>query len=277
VGKVIVLTGASDGIGAAAAAALGEAGHTLILVGRSPAKTKAVANRVGAARYFTADFADLIQVRRMARRIRLICPRIDVLANNAGGVFTGPRMTADGYEYTFQVNALAGLQLTHDLLEPLLVARGAVVNTGSLAARLLGRLEPDHLDGRRFLTPMRAYGDSKLASVIFARGLHQRYNAEGLSAVAFHPGVIATNIASEKGLGLHYVYHSPLRRLLTPAARGGTNLAYFAAGVAGATWESGRYYSARRQPVKSNPQVWDQALCDAVWDRCSELLDLDWL
>jgi NAD(P)-dependent dehydrogenase (short-subunit alcohol dehydrogenase family) len=106
VSKTIVITGASDGIGAAGARLLHGDGHRVVVVGRSPEKTKAVADELG-VEGFVADFARLDEVRRLAAELDVACPTIDVLANNAGGIFGDRTKTADGFELTFQVNHLA--------------------------------------------------------------------------------------------------------------------------------------------------------------------------
>ncbi len=94
--KTIVVTGASDGIGAAGARALHRDGHTVVIVGRSPEKTRAVADSLGAASY-VVDFAKLDEVRVLAAELAARYPRIDVLANNAGGVFGDRTRTVDGF------------------------------------------------------------------------------------------------------------------------------------------------------------------------------------
>lgn len=101
--KLIVVTGASDGIGAAAARQLHQDGHRVVIVGRSRQKTEALAAELNAA-HFVADFARLDEVRGLAAELKRACPRIDVLANNAGGVFGDPTPTVDGFEKTFQIN-----------------------------------------------------------------------------------------------------------------------------------------------------------------------------
>ncbi|MCL2423116.1 MAG: SDR family NAD(P)-dependent oxidoreductase, partial [Micrococcales bacterium] len=192
----IVLTGASDGIGAAAAADLARAGHRLLLVGRSQAKMKAVAATTGVDEWFLADFERLDDVRRLADELRSACDQIDVLANNAGGMFDGPVRTDDGFERTFQVNHLAPFLLTHLLMDVLISSQAAVVNTSSVAARMFSGLDIDDVNDWDSFTPTKAYGDSKLANILFTRGLHTRFGDQGLTAVAFHPGVVATSFAA---------------------------------------------------------------------------------
>jgi NAD(P)-dependent dehydrogenase (short-subunit alcohol dehydrogenase family) len=124
--QTIVITGASDGIGAAATRQLAANGENLVLVGRSPAKTAAVAKEVGAP-YFVADFADLAQVRELAGKVQDAYPRVDVLANNAGGIMGDRAVTRDGFEKTFQVNHLAPFLLTN-LLLPTLIASAQLLS-----------------------------------------------------------------------------------------------------------------------------------------------------
>src|SRR5208337_2631878 len=124
--RTIVITGASDGIGAAAARRLRRSGDNVVVVGRSESKTAAVAAELDAD-YFVADFADLSQVRALADKIRSEYPRIDVLGNNAGGMFTNIHKTADGHEVTFQVNYMAPFLLTTQLLEVLVGSRATIV------------------------------------------------------------------------------------------------------------------------------------------------------
>ena len=127
------MTGASDGIGATAARRLARGGAHVVVVGRSPEKTAAVAGELGAPS-FVADFARLDDVRRLATALRDRYPRVDVLANNAGASFAGrPQLTADGVERTFQVDHLAPYLLTRLLEEPLRAARGRVVTTSSFS------------------------------------------------------------------------------------------------------------------------------------------------
>jgi NAD(P)-dependent dehydrogenase (short-subunit alcohol dehydrogenase family) len=132
--RTIVITGASDGIGAAAARQLAGKGDRLVLVGRSEVKTAAVANPLGAS-YLLADFCRLDDVRALAEKLASAYPRIDVLANNAGGIMGDREITVDGFEKTLQVNHLAPFLLTHLLMDLLLAGGAKVINTSSIAAR----------------------------------------------------------------------------------------------------------------------------------------------
>jgi len=270
--RTIVITGASDGIGAAAARILHAQGDRLVLVGRSEEKMEAVAQPLGAD-WYTADFADLDQVRLLAKNLNAY-PRIDILANNAGGLFSGPQRTKDGFEKTFQVNHLAPFLLTHELLDVLLASRASVVNTSSVGARLFGRIDIGDIETWNRFTPNRAYGNSKLANILFTRGLHQRYHSEGLPAVAFRPGNVATNCPAATSSYLRHVCRTALNRFLIPADSGGANLAWFCTGTPGIDWQSGRYYNDRRRPSRTNPQAADNALVDQHWQLSAQMLGL---
>src|ERR1700761_5647205 len=143
--KVIIITGASDGIGAAAADQLVRKGHQVAIVGRSPSKTKAVASRLSIDSYL-ADFTDLGQVRTLAATLAARYPTIDVLENNAGGIFGTREVTTDGHEKTFQVNHLAPFLLTSLLLPTLIRSKASVLNTSSTANKNFGKLDIDDLD-----------------------------------------------------------------------------------------------------------------------------------
>ncbi len=136
IARNIVVTGASDGIGAAAAVELARRGHHVTVVGRSPQKAAAVAGQTG-GEYFAADFAALDAVRDVASQVLAHCGRIDVLANNAGAMLGRKRQVSeDGHELTFQVNYLAPFLLTRLLTGRLLESGGTVINTSSAAHRV---------------------------------------------------------------------------------------------------------------------------------------------
>lgn len=135
--RTIVITGSSDGIGAAAARTLKARGETVVIIGRSPEKTASVARDLDVP-FHVANFADLAQVRALAADLNAAYPHIDVLANNAGGIMGHRTVTRDGFEQTFQVNHLAGFLLTHLRLPTLIASRAAIIQTVSAAAKMYG-------------------------------------------------------------------------------------------------------------------------------------------
>ncbi|MBD7956460.1 SDR family NAD(P)-dependent oxidoreductase [Microbacterium sp. Sa4CUA7] len=271
--RTIVITGASDGIGAAAAQQLHDAGDRVVVVGRDPAKTRAVAERIGAP-WHLADFAELSQVRELAASLGERYPRIDVLANNAGGIFGDRALTADGFEKTFQVNHLAPFLLTNLLRERLVESAAAVIQTSSVAARRFARFDIDDLQGERRYSASAAYGNAKLANVLFTKELQRRWGVDGVNAVAFHPGAVATSFASASPGSWRFVYTNPLsRRLLTSAETGGSRLTWLALGTPGVDWQPGQYYE-RNRIGPTNKAADDPLLARELWERSAALVGL---
>ena len=270
--RTIVITGASDGVGAAGARLLHRDGHHVVVVGRSPEKTRAVAEELG-TEHFTADFADLGQVRKLAADLLRACPRIDVLVNNAGGLFGDRARTVDGFEKTFQVNHLAPFLLTTLLLDRLVEDRATVVQTSSAAHRMMGRLDIDDLNQDRRFSPQRAYSVSKLANILFTTELHRRYHDQGISAVAFHPGVVASSFASTSTNRLtRFLYASRLgRAFMVSPDKGADQLVWLSTTDPGQSWHPGTYYE-NHHPGRLHPQARDTTLAHQLWNRSTQLL-----
>jgi NAD(P)-dependent dehydrogenase (short-subunit alcohol dehydrogenase family) len=211
-----------------------------------------------------------------AGELTATCDRIDVLANNAGGMFSGPTPTVDGFEKTVQVNHLAPFLLTHLLIDTLLDSRATVVNTSSIGARLFGNIDLDDLNTWNDFTPNRAYGNAKLANILFAKGLHERFSDRGLSSVAFHPGVVATNFASDADGMFRRVYHGVLSRFFSTPDAGGARLRYFIDGRPGREWDSGEYYGTPKRVGRTHRQAHDPDIVREHWQRSAEMLDIQW-
>ncbi|WP_424466575.1 SDR family NAD(P)-dependent oxidoreductase [Pseudoclavibacter helvolus] len=271
--RTVVITGASDGIGAAAARSLSAQGWRVVVVGRNRAKTEAIAAEVGGER-FVADFSRLDEVRQLAAELVAQVGAIDVLANNAGGIFGDRARTVDGNELTLQVNHLAPFLLTNLLLRQVPV--GAVVNTASIAARLMGRIDLDDLHNEARFSANKAYGDAKLANILFTKGLHRGFAGRPVASVAFHPGVVGTNFSSDSTSLMRLLYRTPLAKLFTiSATKGGETLEWFITGQPGVTWQAGEYYDERHHATNVNPQIFDEDLIEGFWERSAELAGLD--
>jgi NAD(P)-dependent dehydrogenase (short-subunit alcohol dehydrogenase family) len=273
--KTIVLTGASDGIGAAAARKLVADGHTVALVGRSPQKTQALARELKAD-HFVADFANLDDVRTLAAALRSTYPRIDVLANNAGGIFGDPTRTTDGFEKTLQINHLAPFLLTNLLMDTLKASNAAIINTSSVGARVFGKIDTNDLNNDAKFSPNKAYGDAKLANILFTKELVRRYGADGISSVAFHPGNVRTNFANDTTSMMRALYRNPVGRLLSGLVspeKGAEPLIWLAEGAPGRDWVSGQYYE-KNKIAKTNPQADDAALAASLWDKSADMVGL---
>jgi NAD(P)-dependent dehydrogenase (short-subunit alcohol dehydrogenase family) len=274
VNRRIVITGASDGIGAAAARQLSADGDDVVIVGRSPDKTAAVASELGAD-FFVADFAALAQVRRLATELLDKYDRIDVLANNAGGIMGSTERTVDGFEKTFQVNHLAPFLLTNLLLDRLTASHGVVLNTSSNASRG-SRADFNDLDAVQNQHNLFAYPSAKLANILFTKELHRRYHSGGISTAALHPGPVATNFSADAGNPLFgLVYRTPLRRIfLRTPEQGADVLIWLASTTPGVDWESGQYY-ANRKITKTHKDAGDAELAKRLWDRSADMVGVD--
>ena len=267
--RTIVITGASDGIGAQAARTLHSMGHDVIVVGRSPQKTKLVADELNVPSY-VADFAVLDDVRQLAHDLRRDVATIDVLANNAGGIFGERELTIDGHEKTMQVNHLAPFLLTHLLMDRLIDSKAAILNTSSVAHRIFSKFDVHDLEVTKNYSQRIAYGNAKLENVLFTFELHKRYHDQGISTAAFHPGGVATNFASETNSLMRYVYGTPLRKLfLISVEKGSDNLIWLASTNPGKDWQSGAYYvkrslSSALDKEAINPEnarlLWEQSM-----------------
>ena len=268
--RTIVITGASDGIGAAAARNLTRRGDQVVIVGRSALKTRQVAAELGAD-FFVADFAVLAEVRALAVTLLARYPRIDVLSNNAGGIMGLRQTTVDGNEKTFQVNHLAPFLLTNLLMDRLLESRATVINTSSVANSLLGNLVIGDLNATSGYSANKAYGDAKLANILFTSELHRRFHEQGLSTAAFHPGGVATGFATGSTSLMRLVYTSWLKRFLKTPEQGADTLIWLATTRPGVEWVSGEYYDKRRV-ARANKQAADPALAHELWDRSLDLV-----
>ncbi|MDA8288700.1 MAG: SDR family NAD(P)-dependent oxidoreductase [Actinomycetota bacterium] len=269
--EIVVITGASAGIGAAAAIALAHRGARLAIVGRSPTKTAEIAKRTG-GRAFVADFARLGEVRRLGEELLDSYPRIDILANNAGLLARRRELTEDGHELTFQVNHLAPFLLTNLLIEHL--GPGSRVITTSSRAQHIGRIDRLDLESTRRYFGLQVYGTTKLENVLFSNELARRMAPRGISSVAFHPGTVRSEFGRRGGLMVELFYKSPLRHVfMISPEEGADTLVWLATAPEGEGWSSGGYY-AKRQPAPTARQAHDSALASWLWAHSAEVVGL---
>jgi len=203
-GRVAVVTGANSGLGLATSRELARAGARVVMACRDPGRGAAALAEVRAAvpdasaELARLDLASLDSVRALAERLRSEHPSIDLLINNAGVMATPRRLTADGFELQFGTNHLGHFALTALLLPALLGGESSRVVTVSSVAHRSGRINFDDLTGERRYFRWAAYGQSKLANLLFAYELERRAEAAGaaFASMAAHPGYSATNLQS---------------------------------------------------------------------------------
>jgi NAD(P)-dependent dehydrogenase (short-subunit alcohol dehydrogenase family) len=269
-GKTIVITGASDGIGAVAARELKEQGANVIITGRNPEKTKRVAEEVGSPELI-ADFAELDQVRRLAEVITAVAPKIDVLANNAGGLFKVRNKTKDGHEPNFQINHLSPFLLTN-LLKPNLVAADAprVLNTASMANNY-GHVRIGSLDGH--FSENIAYGTGKLMNILFTRGIARKWEGDDIVSAALHPGVVQSEFGRDSFF-VRIAYNNPIaNRILISNEEGATPIIDLASREPREEL-NGVFYFRHKPGGHENRQAKSEKLQDELWTKSEELVGL---
>ena len=279
--KIFVITGATSGIGRAAALGLAQSDAALILVGRNSRRGSEVVERIkkkspGArAQFLEADLSVQNDVRQLAMAIRQKFNHVDVLINNAGARFDTYGATGEGFERTFATNHLGHFLLTSLSLEHLRAAPSARIITVSSAAHRTAKLDgiwsyQEHGYDRR-----QAYAKSKLANILFAFELARRLQGTRIVSNAVDPGVVSTNFARNNGLlawAKHTISHG-LRGELVSAARAASTIVYLAASaeVAGVT---GALFRERRV-IEPSPAAHDRALAEALWTQSIALTGLD--
>lgn len=269
--RTIVITGASDGIGAVAARELAGDDVDLIVVGRSREKTEAVAAQTGAT-WFAADYARFDDVRKLADEIARHTGSVDVLLNNAGGTFSPSQRTADGHEPNFQINHLSGFLLTTLLKDRLSADGGALVVNTSSFGNLAGSVDLTDLDyNRRRPFELRCYGTSKLENIMFTRGIAERWSDDGIVSAAVHPGVVASSFGRDSAfIGLFY--RTPLKRVgtITPEQGAQPLVALARRGADPAI--NGVYFNRLKPNGLQNKQARRRDLVDGLWEASEKLV-----
>lgn len=280
-GRTAIVTGATSGIGVETARALAFAGADVVMACRSAASGEDVAEALRAELPSTAgrlevavlELADLESVRAFVARFLASGRTLDVLVNNAGVMARPLTLTAQGIESQVGINHLGHFALTAGLL-PALSATGRIVTVASAvhtrgkAESVLATLTADRAFTSRRYSPYGSYDDSKLANMLFTRGLAERL-APGQSALSVHPGVIGTNLARDMGLmGKVFVFFLKLFAK-TPAQGAATSV--FAATAPELVGQSGAYL-ADCAVVSASPTGRDQALAERLWAASEQIV-----
>jgi NAD(P)-dependent dehydrogenase (short-subunit alcohol dehydrogenase family) len=277
-GQVCLVTGATSGLGRAPARALARLGATVVNVGRDPEKSAATAAQIKEQSgnpdvdFLLADLSSQAEIRRLARQFKKRYRRLDVLMNNAGAVFMQRRESVDGIEMTFALNHLAYFLLTNLLLDVLKASAPArVVNTSSELHKK-AHLDFDDLQNARGYRGMDAYHQSKLANVLFTYELARRLEGTGVTANAFSPGLVATNLGMNNR-GLSPLMKRLVDRLIGVSPEEGAQTGVYLATSPEVSGVTGKYF-VKQEAVLSSPETYDEAIAARLWQVSAELTGL---
>ena len=277
-GKTVLVTGATGGIGRAAAVALAAMGARVGIVGRDRTRTEAAAAAIARETGNTRSTSSSATSRRRPRsggslrEVLAAYPRLDVLLNNVGGFWAHRHLTADGLERTFALNHLAPFLLTNLLLDRLIASAPARVVTVSSAAHATGAIDFDDLMGEHSYSGQRAYNASKLANVLFTYELARRLAGTNVTANALHPGVTNTAFSAEDPARAF----APLVRIMRPFMRSperGADTAVYLASAPEVDGVTGGYFADRR-PKTSSKASYDTATAARLWQVSADLVGL---
>jgi NAD(P)-dependent dehydrogenase (short-subunit alcohol dehydrogenase family) len=267
-GRVVVITGATSGIGLIAAESLARMGARIVFVARDPARADAVLQRLRAAgpnsahAVHYADLSRIAEMKRVAAEISAAEPRVDVLINNAGALFNSRQLTADGLELTFATNHMSYFVLTLGLADRLRATSGArVVNTASDAHE--GKhLDFDDLQSAKHFRGFTVYGRSKLCNILFTRELARRWRDTGVTVNCLHPGFVSTRFGDQSGGLFQHIVSLAKLFAISPAKRAET-ITYLASSDAVANVTGEYFYKCR--PIAPSKAAQDAESATRLW------------
>jgi NAD(P)-dependent dehydrogenase (short-subunit alcohol dehydrogenase family) len=277
-GKIVLVTGATSGIGYYTAREIARMGAWVIVHGRTQEKclsaVRSIRAETGSERLssLVADLSSQAQIREAAQNFNENHEHLDVLVNNAGAFFLFRRLSVDGIEMTFAVNHLAYFLLTNLLLDALKASSSARVVNVSSGSHLGQQLDFDDLQLKRFYRPMQAYGRSKLANILFTYELSRRLEGSHITSNALTPGMVATDIWKKVVPWMNPLITPVMERIGQPPLQGAQTGIYLAtsAEVEGV---NGRYF-AHEHEVRSSPESYDQEAAKRLWKVSSQMVGL---
>jgi NAD(P)-dependent dehydrogenase (short-subunit alcohol dehydrogenase family) len=273
-GKTIVATGATSGIGEAAVLELARLGGRIVIVARDEARAQATMRKLEAKaptaghRLHLADLSSMAETRKVGAAIAASEPRIDVLINNAGALFSERRVTPEGLERTFALNHMAYFVLTQALRERLIASAPVrIVSTSSTAHQSMS-LDFDDLQSAKGYGGLKAYGRSKLANILFTREIARRLAGTGVTANCFHPGAVATRFGESSG-GFAGLVIPFLRPFFLSPEKGADTLVYLASSLE-VEKTTGEYF-VKRKMTQPSSAARDDAAAKRLWEASEAL------
>lgn len=275
--KICMVTGATSGIGLATAHNLAQKGATVIVAGRSSEKSKAIVNSVkqktgnASVDYLLADLSVQAEIKQLASEFVNRYSRLDVLVNNAGAIFLKRKLSADGIEMTLATNYLSYFMITNLLLDVIKNSAPARIVNVSSDMQKKAPFNFDDLEMRNKYSSFGAYGQSKLAIIIFSYELARRLEGTGVTVNAVHPGWAASNIGKNNGwLGNLLV---PALKLFAPSPEKAARTSIHVASSPDVEGVTGKYF-ARNKPVESAPVSYDAQVARHLWDISEKMTGL---
>lgn len=274
--KVVLVTGATAGIGEETALGIAKTGARTVLVGRNRAKGEKVIARIKSETgndkldLLVADLSSLQEIRRLADEFKSKYDRLDVLVNNAGGIFDQRKETVDGLEYTFALNHLSYFLLTNLLLDSLKQADQTRVVSVSSEAHRIGNLDFDDLEyKKRKYGALKVYGGSKLMNVLFTHELAQRLAGTNVTANCLHPGAVASEFGDNTA-GLMRTIVWIFKNTMAITAKKGAETSVYLATSPDVANVSGKYFDSKREK-DSSKNSHDAAAQKRLWEISEEI------
>lgn len=277
-GKKVLVTGATSGIGQMVALELARVGAGVIVASRAENKCQSTVNMIieetgnPGVEYAVVDLSEQDDIQRFANEIRARYRRLDVLINNAGGFFLTRKENRAGIEMTFALNHLGYFSTTLLLLDLMRESTPArIINVASGSHRN-SRMHFDDLQFGKLYRPFEAYGQSKLANILFTHELARRLDPSRITANALHPGFVATGIASDNGLVGWVV--APVLRLFAKSPQEGAETPVYLAASDAVEGVTGKYF-VDCDAVPAAPHGYDERAERRLWEISLELTGLD--
>ena len=277
-GKICLITGATSGIGKATALGLAKQGASVVLVSRDRARGEQAQSEIKQESsnpnvdLLLADLSSQQSIRQLASDFKLRYSQLHVLINNAGVFPVRKHLTVDGLDMVFAVNQLAPFLLTNLLLDAIKASAPARIVNVSSGSHEANYLQLDDLQSEKQYRPMRAYGQSKLALVLFTYELARRLEGTGVTANCLHPGFVATNIAQRGMPRIVSLLAKPIF-LFGISPEEGAKTSIYLASSPDVEGVSGKYF-VKSIPRISAPLTHDESLQHKLWQVCEVMTGL---